>query len=508
MISSFKQLVLLAAVITACLAVSSIGGCALDNQSQAGGFTPGTDADSDSDTDSDSDEGTTPPVSELDDGECDIENQALFQLLADDSNAMASPALARFLINRGQPVTNAIRTYEFLNYYSAGYAAPEQGSVVVSAQMRAEADGSAYALQVAARATDPATDDRRPLNVTLSIDTSSTMGGTPIQRVKQSCVALASFLKSGDVVSMVTWDTAESVALQSHPIQGASDPTLIGQCNSLTAGGSTDLHEGLVKAYELASANYEPGRINRVILFSDGSSDADIFDKELIAEHAGDDANEGIYLMGVGVGDDDSPGYYGDTGMRAIADYGKGAYIFVDSAEEAAEMFGPRFLSNVEIAARNVEVELTLPPTFQAVEPDADQHSTEQDENEPQHLAPGSALIFHQRMTSCEPAVPGLDDQVLVIATYHSPQTRAAETDELVTTLGDLLEADSSMAHKGSAIVAYAEALKQLKTINGAAALDLIADTRDQVQTAAQALAEDPDLLEIDQLLVTLSQLY
>jgi Ca-activated chloride channel family protein len=494
---------LITTAILAALAAAVAAGCAGDDAGLGGAY-PDTGADTDADSDADDD----PLEPDTDDTECDTVNESVFYISADDSNSMAGPAVARFLINNGQRVTGAIRTYEFLNYYTFDYDSPAAGSVRTSAQLRVAADEESYDLQIGVRAADLDDGDRRPLNITLSIDTSGSMGGTPIQRVKQCCVALASSLRAGDVVSMVTWNTTQSTVLQSHAVQSANDATLIGECNSLTAGGSTDLHSGLVRAYELAALNFEPSRINRVVLISDGGANAGVTDEELIAEHADDAEGEAIYLMGVGVGDDDTPNYYNDQLMDAVTDAGKGAYIFVDSAQEAAEMFGERLLGNIDIAARDVRVELTLPPTFEMIEFHGEEYSDNPDEVEPQHLAPGDAMIFHQTVGSCDPAVPTLDDEVRVLVSWDEPIARAAESDELVTTLGDLLEADNSLLLKGNAVVAYAGALKQLRTLEGQAAKDLITATRAQVQLAAEALADDPDLAEIDQLLETYSLLY
>lgn len=98
------------------------------------------------------------------------------------------------------------------------------------------------------------------------------------------------------------------------------------------------------------------------VLFSDGGANVDITDIEMIAGHADDGEGEGLYLIGVGVGD---PWNFNDNLMDALTDAGKAAYIFRDSTQEANAMWADRFVSNVQVAARDVQVELTLPPTFQ-----------------------------------------------------------------------------------------------------------------------------------------------
>ncbi|MBW2277191.1 MAG: VWA domain-containing protein [Deltaproteobacteria bacterium] len=119
----------------------------------------------------------------------------------------------------------------------------------------------------------------------------------------------------------------------------------------MNSGGGTNLNAGLVTAYELANANFSENRINRVILMSDGGANVGVTDEELIAESADDSEGEGIYMMGVGVG---STGYFNEALMDTITDAGKGAYVYVDTTAEANKMFGDRFLSNIEVAAKDM----------------------------------------------------------------------------------------------------------------------------------------------------------
>jgi len=112
-------------------------------------------------------------------------------------------------------------------------------------------------------------------------------------------------------------------------------------------------------------------------------------------------------------------------------------------------------------------------------------------------------MIYHQILGSCAPEVVGLDDEVHVVAEYYHPFSLIEQSATFDSTLGDLLAGDNSLLLKGDAIVAYAEALKTLKTIAGAEALELIDTTIEEVQAAEAALADDPDLAEIESLLET-----
>jgi Ca-activated chloride channel family protein len=419
--------------------------------------------------------------------------------------------IARNAIENGFEPQGRIRTYEFLNYYSFDYEPAEPGTVRVTAQMRANeeiVDGidQTYNLQIGVRAPDVASDDRRSVNLTLSLDTSGSMEGPSIELVRESCRQIAGSLRVGDVVSVVRWSDTLSVELDSRAVSGANDATLLGVCNGLASDGSTNLNQGLVTAYALAQENFSQDRINRVILMSDGGANTGITDIDLIAEAANDSEGEGIYLMGVGVGD---PTYYNDELMDGVTDAGKGAYVFVDSAAEAERVFGERFLSMIEVAARDVRVELDLPPTFAMVEFHGEEYSSNPDEVEPQHLAPNDAMIYHQVIGTCDLSAVEDGAPITVKAEYYQPLTLAPATAVLETTVGELIAGDTALLRKGDAVVAYAEALKAARqAATSDERLAIVDAAIAKVDAAAAVLAGDPDLVEISGLLSQLRLLY
>ena len=69
--------------------------------------------------------------------------------------------------------------------------------------------------------------------------------------------------------------------------------------------------------YALANAHRAEGGINRVVLISDGHANAGVIEEEIIGENAEDADGEGIYLVGVGVGDG-----VNDTLMDVVTDAG------------------------------------------------------------------------------------------------------------------------------------------------------------------------------------------
>ena len=413
----------------------------------------------------------------------------------DDSNSMASPVLVRRLIHAGEVVPpSLVRTYEFLNYYRIDYAPAEAGRVRVVPELRPGKKEGEYSLQIGI-AAEKAVSPRRPMTLTFVLDTSGSMAGDRFERAMAALKTIAGQLAEGDIISLLTWNTQVAVPLQGYAVKGPNDPTLLGVLAKTFVDSSTDLDGGLKKGYEIANQTYQPSRMNRVVLISDGEANVGVTNGEVIgkASHAADD--EGIYLVGVNVGTE-----AGDALMNIVTDKGRGASVFLDSTTEAASVFGPRFDETMEIAARGVRLELTMPWYMQMKTFSGEQSSTNPDHVDPQHLAPNDAMVFVETWAPCDPSLVVATDAVTAKATYQAPLTHEAREDVAHVTLGDLLAAPADHLAKGAAIVAYAETLKTAPTLSPVDASALVDKTIAQVK-AANIGGTDPELTEIAGLL-------
>lgn len=436
-----------------------------------------------------------------------------YYLSSDDSNSMASPVLARSFLEAGLLVPPAVvRVHEFLNYYDLELPPGEADALALSMAMRPTFDPQEHELLVAVSAPALVPSARRPLSLTLSIDTSSSMDGVPLHLATSACQTLARSLQEGDILSIVTWNTSKSVLLDSWPINKAAsgDGELVDaqvdlMCTQLEASGATDLHLGLVSAIELADRNAAPDRVSRIILFSDGRANAGFADVETIAERARRTTGDEVLFMGVGVG---TAVTYRDSLMDIVTDAGKGAYIFLDSDAEAQKAFGPQLLRQVDIAAKAVSVAMWLPHGMGITQYHGEEFSQSPGEVEPQHLAADDTMAFHQIVGTCgEPDQELLAASVRVVVDYTDPATRQSRSVTLSKTVGELLEdRDSPSLLKANAVVAWAELLKTLPA-DSAAATSAIDAVRDLVHQATSALQGDSELQDIDGLLVRLRSL-
>ncbi|MBN2719323.1 MAG: VWA domain-containing protein [Deltaproteobacteria bacterium] len=474
-----------------------------DNAQDTDASEPADTASSPSDTDSAAND-TTDTATEDTVLTCDPTAQITYWMSADDSNSMASPVIVRNQIESGSWVTTTIRPWEFLNYYTFNYQPAEQGTLNIFSDLRIarETESGAYSMQIAVSSPAITNATRRPMNIVLAVDTSGSMAGGPMDRLRQVCRGIAANLKDGDIVSIVEWDTAIDVVLKSYQVVSANDPALLTVINDLREGGGTNLYGGLTNAYTIARADFDPNRINRVVLISDGVANAGVQELSLISQMSADSEEEGILLAGVGTGDG-----YNDTLMDDVTDAGKGAYIYIDTTEEADRMFANEinFLANMEIAARDVQVSVTMPPGFYVEEFHGEEISTVKAEVDPQHLAYNDAMIFHQLINTCGDLVTTGAEEFTVTATFQDPLTRQPKSASKIFTLSQLLDGTTTQMLKGDAIIHYALAIEEIQTIyrtgNNEAIRTIIDDALSEVDAAALALGNDPELLEISELL-------
>ncbi|MEJ7729973.1 MAG: von Willebrand factor type A domain-containing protein [Polyangiaceae bacterium] len=410
----------------------------------------------------------------------DLQGTSTYWMSADDSNSMASPARARELIHLAlTPPPGEVRAHEFLNYYDVDYTRPDSGLAVTVEMAAGPGHLLTMLVGVQAAAAVP-----RTRSLTFVVDDSGSMRGSSLERARAAMTAVAGQLSAGDQVSLVTWD-AGAPRLEGHLVDGPDDAALLEAIGALDGSGGSDLVGGLALGYQLAAANRLDGAVNRLVLISDGGANPAEIDTDLIAGFAAEGDDAGIYLVGVGTGPADG---YDDALMDLVTEAGRGAYVYLDSTEEAGHVFGARFAEVMDVAARDVRVQLHLPEYLRISETTAEEWGSNPDEIEPQHLAPGDSMSFFEVLSSaCGGELPpeaGVDAKV----TWIDPDTGAEQTATFSASLADLA-AGPSLA-KATAVSAWARALSTADAVRLVAA-------RDAAQTALAKLPADADLVEI-----------
>jgi len=427
----------------------------------------------------------------------ELEPKELF-LSADDSNSQASAAVAARLIEKGRFVPGgSVRTYEFLNYYDLGYENGDTLKVVPQARAVAGRE-RAWTLQIGAVAPKMDVSERRLLNLTLVIDLSGSMAGTGDKAIRGVIEALAHQLKKGDLVSVIGFNVTHELLLEAHEIDGPDDAKFLAVLDAVKPNQRTDLQGAIVAAYDLARKNHSERRLNRVMLISDGNTNTGQQSLDRINAEANQAEDKAIFLLGVAVGEAYGLNY---QLMDSFTDAGKGAFVFVDSKAEAERLFGEHFMANMEVAAEDVRAKVILPPGFRVEVFHGEQMSTVASEVVPQNLAPNDAMIYHMVITSC--LTPTGSEEFVVEAEYTDSKTHKREVARNEITLAAMLRDGSPQLVKGDALVAYAEALKEIDDLRASRPEEAVTRCKSALDAVNEAVSslKDDELKDVSKLL-------
>lgn len=378
-------------------------------------------------------------------------------LSADDSNSMASPAIARRLIRARKYVPpDFVRSYEFLNYYTFNFPPPQQGEVALYPEMRPAANKGEFNLQIGVRALDRARADMKPLNVVVLVDVSGSMAGESYKLAKSFTKKLVRALKPGEKLSLVTASRKAEKLLEGEVV-GPNTPAKVDAIvDGLWPTDITNLEAGIVLAYELAGKTYAQTHSTRVIVVSDGAANAGELSKSTIAKNAEDADKQGIYLAGIAVGEG-----FDDSLMDAVTDKGRGAYAFLDGEGEIDRILADRaFVAAFDVAVKDVRLKLVLPPGFKVKEFHGEQMSSVASEVVPQYLSPNDQMLYHL-VVATNLAPDKLQAAPFEVEAEYRPIGGQLKKVGLKAKAGELLQSDRGL-RKGDAVVRYAETLKKV----------------------------------------------
>ena len=269
----------------------------------------------------------------------------------------ASYTIARAWLNQGQvPPVDAIRVEEFVNFFDQDYPdATGTFDINVDGSVSPYHDDGRTLLRVGISGQDIALDDRREAVIAFVIDTSGSMGrDNRLELVKRSITLLVDNLRPGDRIGIVEYGSTARKLLDPTTDKEAVKAVV----NSLIARGSTNAEAGLLLGYEMVDRAFEEGKINRVILVSDGVANVGETDPDVLLREIKETAQNGITLSTIGVGLDN----FNDVLMERLANHGDGNYAYIDTDAEAARLFGDGLTGLLEVIASDAKIQVEFNP--------------------------------------------------------------------------------------------------------------------------------------------------
>jgi Ca-activated chloride channel family protein len=163
-------------------------------------------------------------------------------------------------------------------------------------------------------------------------------------------------LRSDDRVAIVVYAGASGLALPSTPVAKARE--IIAALDALTPGGSTNGAMGIELAYDIAKANFIPGGVNRVILYTDGDFNVGVTNDGALTRLITEKAKSGVGLTALGFG----MGNYKDATLEQLADKGNGNYGYIDTRREAEKLLVEQVNGTLVTIAKDVKLQVEFNP--------------------------------------------------------------------------------------------------------------------------------------------------
>ncbi len=235
--------------------------------------------------------------------------------------------------------------------------APSPGGIVLDGRLNCpyiSHRGGRVFLQLSIVTPDIGTTKRRPMNLSVVLDRSGSMGDeSKMEHAKKALFSLIDQLQSEDILSLVIYDDVVEVLKSAGPVGKKSELKRLIQ--RVHPRGSTNLGGGMVEGFRQAERYAGREYTNRVILLSDGLANTGVTDPRELGRIARRNRSKSITLTSMGVGLD-----YNENLMMTLAENGGGNYYFIESSHSLASIMNKEFNRMSKVIARNAALELTL----------------------------------------------------------------------------------------------------------------------------------------------------
>jgi len=195
---------------------------------------------------------------------------------------------------------------------------------------------------------------RLPLGFTAVLDVSGSMRGAKLSQAKEAVRQALHRLHDGDIFALVLFSNEVRCVMEPTALDSRSRRVVESALGEIQAGGMTALCGGLELGIDKALARKQ--ETNLVLLLSDGQANVGETDVEKVGQRGYQARQQGLIVSTLGVGSD-----YNEALMAEIATQGGGRFYHVQAAGQIAAYLTGELGEVATLAARDVQIHLTVP---------------------------------------------------------------------------------------------------------------------------------------------------
>ncbi|HAN46558.1 MAG TPA: hypothetical protein DCQ32_08405 [Cyanobacteria bacterium UBA8156] len=199
---------------------------------------------------------------------------------------------------------------------------------------------------------------RVPLNLCLILDRSGSMGGEPLDNVRQAACRLVDALDCRDRLSVIAFDHRPTVVVPNQTVERPE--SIKEQIQGLRAAGGTCIDEGLrLGLEEWAKGKHQT--IGQVFLLTDGENEHGSNERCLKFAQLAAEYNVTLHTLGFGDA-------WNQDVLEKIADAGGGTMVHIQYPDQAAEEFQWLLRRVQSVGLTDAHLELQMAPNARLAE--------------------------------------------------------------------------------------------------------------------------------------------
>lgn len=212
-------------------------------------------------------------------------------------------------------------------------------------------------LELELQARRPEHTSHTPVNVSMVLDRSGSMGGPKIEKARQAACAALDQLEPDDFFSLVIFD--DEVELLLAPERAGSREhreRLKDRINRIEPRGDTAIYAGVQMGAKQVHRFLDKEKVNRVVLVSDGLANVGPSRTRDLAELGRNLRGNGVSVTTIGLGED-----FNEDLMTALAESSHANYYYVQDAEKLPRILTEEFGAAGTRVAGNIRIRIQAP---------------------------------------------------------------------------------------------------------------------------------------------------